>query len=228
MSDGKVTAFIPARGGSKGLPRKNLVQLCGKPLIDYAIDAARDSGVVHRIIVSTDDHDIAAHARSKGCDVHDRPARLASDTSRVVDAVIDAASTLHIDDIDVVVVLQPTSPLRGVGHIVQALDLYRSSAHAVVSVVECEHHPLKSVTVSDGVLAPAFAHEYLEASRQDLPKFFRPNGAIYVATLGSVREHRTLVRPGAAALVMTAEDSIDIDVPADLEHADVVLRRRQK
>jgi len=228
MSIGEVIAFIPARGGSKGVRRKNLSELGGKPLIDFAIDAARDSGIVHRIIVSTDDHETAVHARSKGCDVHDRPAHLASDTSKVVDAVIDAASTLHIHDSSVVVVLQPTSPLRRASRIVEALHLYRTSSNTVVSVVECEHHPLKSVTVSDGVITPAFAHEYLEASRQDLPKLFRPNGAIYLATLSAIRENRTLACPGAAALVMSAEESIDIDTPADLERAQAVLRHRQK
>ena len=228
MSVDEVIAFIPARGGSKGVPRKNLSTVLGKPLIDYAIEVARESGLVQRIIVSTDDPEIASHARSKGCDVHDRPAHLASDTSRVVDAVLDAASTMHIDDSCVVVVLQPTSPLRRASHLIDALKLHRSTAGVVVSVVECEHHPLKSVTVSDGVLSPAFVHEHLEASRQNLPKMFRANGAVYVSALGAIRKNGTLVPSEAVALEMSAEDSIDIDNVTDLEQAEAVLRRRQK
>lgn len=228
MSVNKVVAFIPARGGSKGLPRKNLLALLGKPLIDYAIDAARESGLVYRTIVSTDDQEIASHARSMGCDVHDRPVHLATDTSRVVDAVLEAASTMRIDDSFVVVVLQPTSPLRRASHIIDALNLQRSTAGTVVSVVECEHHPLKSVTVSNGALTPAFTHEHLESSRQNLPKMFRTNGAVYVSTVGAIRRDGTLVPPGAVALEMSAEDSIDIDSLTDLEHAEAVLRRRQK
>lgn len=228
MSVNKVVAFIPARGGSKGLPRKNLSALLGKPLIDYAIDAARESGLVYRTIVSTDDQEIASHARRMGCDVHDRPVHLATDTSRVVDAVLEAASTMRIDDSFVVVVLQPTSPLRRASHIIDALNLQRSTTGTVVSVVECEHHPLKSVTVSNGALTPAFAHEHLESSRQNLPKMFRTNGAVYVSTVGTIRRDGTLVPPGAVALEMSAEDSIDIDSLTDLEHAEAVLRRRQK
>jgi len=229
MSTTQLVAFIPARGGSKGIPRKNLVQLDARPLIVHTIEAAQQSGAFSRVIVSTDDSDIAMLAKSHGCAVHDRPAHLCTDSSRVAEAVLDAASTLQIADNDVVVVLQPTSPLRRADHIVSAVSMRgKSASSSVVSVVECDHHPLKSVVIEDGVLQPAFERHFLESSRQDLPRMYRPNGAIYVTPLAAIRQLNALVAPGALAFEMSVDDSIDIDTMVDIEHAEAVLRHRSR
>jgi CMP-N-acetylneuraminic acid synthetase len=140
---------------------------------------------------------------------------------------LDAAAQLQLDDDAIIFVLQPTSPLRRSNHITSALAVQReSSLGSVVSVVECEHHPLKAVTITDGVVSAAFEQKFLESSRQDLPRMFRPNGAIYAMPLSLIRKTNSLVPAGASAFEMTPDDSIDIDTIADVERAETALRRQ--
>lgn len=224
----KTIAFIPARGGSVSIPRKNLVPLLGVPLLEYTIRAASESGRFSQIIVSSDDGDICDLAQHLGCRVHRRPSELATADSRVIDAVLDALSDLPADTNSEVCVLQPTSPLRGSEHIKEALDLFGSlSPSAVVSVVECEHHPQKTMLIQDGRLFALHAHRDLEASRQDLPRAFRPNGAIYLLNLQTARRTRTLIPEGSLPLIMSRADSVDIDSQADLLLAEQSLVARR-
>lgn len=228
MSNPRLIAFIPARGGSKGIPGKNMVLLASKPLIDYTIRAAHDAGIFARVIVSTDDETIAEYSRNQSCEVHHRPPELATDVSRVVDAVLAGADLMQLEDVDVVFVLQPTSPLRRAAHIREAASLQlESGTGGVVSVVECEHHPMKTVMLEHGKLRPVFDASLLETSRQKLPQLFRPNGAIYGAPLMRTRELHTLVCSGDAVMRMSNEDSIDIDSLIDLNLAEHLLQRRK-
>lgn len=225
-SVGKI-AFIPARGGSKSIPRKNLALLCGKPLIQYSIDVAKESQHFDRIIVSTNDDDVKKVASSAGLEVHDRPESLASDSSRVVDAIEHASMAMRLSPDHSVCVLQPTSPLRTSRDVIDAMDLHRGlDQNPVVSVVESEHHPLKSVRITSGSIHALFGRENLEKSRQALQRTFRVNGAIYISRLENILRHHSLVPEGALAYVMSAEDSVDIDSQGDLEFAEFLLSRR--
>lgn len=217
MTDQIFVAFIPARGGSKGIPRKNMSLLNSRPLIDFTIDAAKRSCIFQQIIVSTDDIEIAEYARSAGCQIHHRPAPLATDSSRVVDSLEHAAAELEIHPSAVVVVLQPTSPLRSAESIKAAAQLHRENGCAsVVGVVECEHHPYKTVRVENGRIVAGLHRNYLEAARQDLPTVFRINGAIYLSLLRTILHEQTLIPTDSLALVMSRAESIDIDNSLDL------------
>jgi CMP-N,N'-diacetyllegionaminic acid synthase len=220
-------AFVPARGGSRQIPRKNLVMLCGKPLIDFTIDAARNSGLFDQIVVSTDSTEIADRARHFGCQVHQRPDRLATDSSRVVDAVLHAADTFSYFDSAMITVLQPTSPLRQTTDIQSAIALSESGGGAsVVSVTKCEHHPLKTVQIMRGRVLASWGNDVMETSRQELPEFFRINGALYVNSMNVIRRFKSLVPVGSVPLEMTRESSLDIDEDLDLLFAETILMNR--
>ncbi|HEX9660078.1 MAG TPA: acylneuraminate cytidylyltransferase family protein, partial [Rhodothermales bacterium] len=154
-SSTRVLAVIPARGGSKGVPRKNLVQLCGRPLIAYTIGAGLSATSVSRLVVSTEDEEIASVARSLGADVpFIRPATLATDTAQslpVVQHAIQAVEEVEGTPYDVIVMLQPTTPLRTAGDIDSAVALLlESGADSVVSVVDVGgHHPYRMKRIDD-------------------------------------------------------------------------------
>ena len=223
MKDSVFAAFIPARGGSKSIPKKNMSLLNGRPLIDFTISAAKSAGVFQQIIVSTDDIEIAEYARSAGCQIHQRPSHLATDSSRVVDSIEHAATTMSIDPNAVIVVLQPTSPLRAAESIKAAVQLHKENeGAAVVGVVECEHHPSKTVRVENGRILVGSHRNYLEAARQDLPPVFRINGAIYLSLLRTILHEQTLIPVNSLALLMSRVESIDIDNNLDLILSEVV------
>ena len=227
MRDSVFAAFIPARGGSKGIPRKNMSMLNGRPLIDFTISAAKSAGVFQQIIVSTDDIEIAEYALSAGCQIHQRPSHLATDSSRVVDSIEHAATTMSIDPDAVIVILQPTSPLREAESITAAVRLHQENDGAVVvGVVECEHHPSKTVRVENGRIAAMTEVQHLEMARQDLPQVFRINGAIYLCPLRTILQTHTLLPPGTIAIEMSREASLDIDHPLDLLLADQILKHK--
>jgi CMP-N-acetylneuraminic acid synthetase len=223
MTDRIFVAFIPARGGSKSIPRKNMSILNGRPLIDFTISAAKSAGVFQEIIVSTDDNEIAEYALSAGCQIHQRPSHLATDSSRVVDSIVHAATTMSIDLNAVIVVLQPTSPLRAAESIKAAVQLHRENEGAsVVGVVECEHHPYKTVHLENGRIHAGSHRVYLEAARQDLPQVFRINGAIYLSLLLTILHEQTLIPMDSLALLMSRVESIDVDNSLDLILSEVI------
>lgn len=228
VSATETIAFIPARGGSISIPRKNLAPLLGVPLLEYTIRAAVESKAFSQILVSSDDLEIREFAERLGCQIHERPARLATEKSRVIEAVLDAFGHLPIDTESQVCVLQPTSPLRRSEHITEALELFSSVAPpAVVSVVECEHHPQKTLLLKNGRLLALHSHRHLEASRQDLPRAFRPNGAIYLLTVQTARRTQSLIPEDSLPLFMSRDDSADIDSHADLLYAEQSLLARR-
>jgi CMP-N,N'-diacetyllegionaminic acid synthase len=225
--------IIPARGGSKGIPHKNIAVVGGRPLIAWTIAAARESARLDRVLISTDDQAIADVAREHGAEVPElRPAALSQDGTLMLPVLQHAIGLAERDGarVEIAVLLQPTSPLRTGAHIDAAVDLLTGAVDTVVSVVEVPHHfhPL-SVMALDGERLVPWSGEATVTRRQDKPRLYGRNGpAVLAATRRTWMEQGTLYGRETRALVMTAEDSIDIDEPFDLELADWLLQRRRQ
>jgi len=225
-----ILALITARGGSKGIPGKNLAPLAGKPLIAWTVEAARGASSLARTLVSTDDEAIAAACRSCGAEVpFRRPAELAGDRSSHISVVEHALRWLESEERylpDYVVLLQPTSPLRTSADIDAAVSLaLGKNADAVVGVCVAENHPylVKGLDGNGGLVdyvTPPLAY----ARRQDFPPAYVINGAVYVNRREALLRSGSFVPPGALPYVMPRERSIDIDTPADLDAAAAALR----
>lgn len=221
---------IPARGGSKGVPGKNLRVLAGRPLLAYTAAAALGSRRLARTVLSTDDPEIAAAGRRLGLEVpFMRPATLAADDTPMLPVLVHAVDEARRAGFapDAVVLLQPTSPLRTSAHVDAAVELLESSgADSVVSVVEVPHQfsPVSVMTLEDGRLRP-FLPGPVITRRQDKPRTFARNGpavlAVRVAALAGGSLYGTDCRP----LLMDDASSVDIDGPADFEYAEFLLSR---
>lgn len=214
-----VLAIIPARGGSRRLPRKNLKPLAGKPLIAYTIEAALMAGL-RAVVVSTDDPEIAAEAENRGaCVPFIRPAHLASDTATSVDVAIHCVNALDAR-YEAVMLLQPTSPLRAPEDITQSLQLYlESSPEAVVSVCATHLRPQWVFSLENGFLR-APASDGLECHGP----FYVVNGAIYIVSLEALFEQRTFVPRLTIPYIMPRERSVDIDTAIDFRLAESLIR----
>jgi CMP-N-acetylneuraminic acid synthetase len=234
-----VLGVITARGGSKGLPRKNLKLLAGKPLIAYTVEAARDSGAFDRLILSTDSEDIAAAGRALGCDApFQRPAELARDETPHLPVLQHAIQWLDERQQyrpDAVMILQPTSPLRQPLHIRESIALLeRSGADSVVSVSEVPAHynPMRMLRVDDRGMASLFVSGQPVRRRinrrQDMPAAWTMNGAIYLfrTTLLFAAEP-SLYGEQTAAYVMPHHDGISIDSLDDWADAERLLDLKQ-
>lgn len=222
----KVLALIPARGGSKGLPGKNILPVHGRPLLALTADAARAASALDRIVVSSDADSILAAARTCGVEAMRRPAELASDTATTVDVVLHALDAYPGHD--VVVVLQPTSPLRSAADIDAALERFAASgAPACVSVCEAEQSPYWMYRLGERqTLLPLLDASVEATRRQDLPAVYVLNGAVYVADAAWLRATRAFVGPGTVAHIMPAERSLDIDTLEDFRMLEAALRDR--
>lgn len=212
----RVLALIPARGGSKGLPGKNILPVAARPLLAYTVDAGRGSRFVDRLVLSSDDDAIIAAARNCGCEVpFRRPHALASDTATAVDVVLHALDQLP--GFEVVVLLQPTSPLRNASDVDEACRLFESSgAPACVSVCPAEQSPYWMYRLgTNDILEPILETPSGVTRRQDLPPVFVLNGAIYVADSDWLRKTGTFVTRDTVGYVMPASRSIDIDTAED-------------
>lgn len=214
-----IVAIIPARGGSKGLPGKNIRDLAGKPLIAYSIEAAKKCSMISDVFVTTDDKDISAASGKYGAQIIDRPAQLATDNSSTYDAVRHALDHLKSNGktYDYFVLLQPTSPLRNETHIQKCLEQFFSSgAGCAISVCEAEHSPYKAFKLNEKTLVPFVDEKFLDMPRQDLPPVYRQNGAIYVMKCSDfINKTRNFYLAPAMAYIMPAEHSIDIDTSED-------------
>jgi CMP-N-acetylneuraminic acid synthetase len=226
----RVVGLIPARGGSKGIPGKNIAPCAGKPLLAWTCEAALGSRRLARTILSTDSEEIAAVARTCGLEVPFlRPAALARDDTSSIDVMRHALDWLRADGetVDALALLQPTSPLRNARHIDEAVALFESEhADTVVSVVEVPHrfHPLSVMRDEGGVLLP-YEGERTTTRRQDLPPLWARNGpAILVVASGILGTG--LYGPRTLGYRMSAGDSLDVDEPADLAMASLLLRER--
>jgi CMP-N-acetylneuraminic acid synthetase len=229
----RVLGVVPARGGSKGVPQKNLRLLAGRPLLAYTADAARASRRLARVILSTDDPAIADAGRALGLDVpFMRPGDLAADDTPMLPVLQHAVRELARGgfDADVAVLLQPTSPLRRAEHIDAAVDLLESSgADSVVSVTEVPHqfNPVSVMALEDGRLTP-FAAGPPILRRQDKPRVFARNGPAVLAVRVTTLDRGSLYGEDCRALVMSAEESVDIDSAADLEYAEFLMTRASR
>jgi len=225
-----VLGVIPARGGSKGIPHKNLRPVGGRPLLAYTADAALASRRLTRVVVSTDDPAIGEAARSLGLDVPFlRPSELAADETPMLPVLQHAlGATAEGGRADVVVLLQPTSPLRRAEHIDAAVDLLMTSgADSVVSVVDVPHqfNPVSVMKLEGDRLVP-YADGPLVTRRQDKPRVFARNGPAVLAVRATVLDGSSLYGRDVRPLFMTAEESLDVDTPADLDLLDCLLARR--
>ena len=219
----QVVALIPARGGSKGIPRKNLAPVGGRPLLVWTIDAALDSRTVTRTVVSTEDDEIASVARSLGAEVLARPAELAGDDTPMQPVIAHALEELTAPD--VLVLLQPTSPLRRAEHVDEAVDLLLATgADSVVSVVEVPHrYRPGSLMALDGERLVRLADDHA-GTRQEKPLVYARNGPAVLA-LRPDRIGADLYGGDCRPYVMAPRDSLDVDEPFDLELAELLLAR---
>jgi len=213
----RVLAVIPARGGSKGLPGKNILPVQGRPLLAWTAAAALAARTIDRTVVSSDDDAILAVAAACGVEPLRRPAELATDTATTIDVVVHALDACPGHD--VVVVLQPTSPLRTAADIDAALERFAATgAPACVSVCEAEQSPYWMYRLDAGqTLLPILDAPPEATRRQDLPVVYILNGAVYIADAAWLRASRAFVGPETVAHVMPAERSLDIDTARDFE-----------
>jgi len=224
----RVLGVIPARGGSKGLPGKNILPLDGIPIICHSLRAAARSQL-DRVIVSTDSEEIAAVARACGGDVPFlRPAELALDDTPTLPVLLHALDMLA-EEYDAVMILQPTSPLRATEDIDNALQLLENDpeADSVISVVRVgDFHPARMKQVRDGVLIdPPFAERAEGQRRQDLPVLYIRNGAVYLTKTSVLRGMHSLKGGKSLAYIMPEDRSVNIDTPLDYLVAEVVLKQ---
>lgn len=228
----RIIAFIPARGGSKGLPGKNLRRLGDAPLIAHTIQPALRSGCFDRVIVSTDDADIAEVARRHGAEVPWlRPPELATDDAPVVDAVLHGLDRVAQDEgyrPDAVALLQPTAPFRTTTTLRRGVELFQGSGgDSVVSVTLAAVHPYWCQRIdADGCLHPFLEGVEVPASRQQLPPAYQLNGLLYLARTETIREHRSFYGARTRALVVDETESLDIDTAEDWDLALYLWRLR--
>jgi N-acylneuraminate cytidylyltransferase len=223
-----VLAVIPARGGSKGVPGKNLRRLAGKSLLAWTAEAAVKSAYLDRLILSSDDPAVCANAKELGIEVpFVRPPELARDDTPGIEPILHALNTLT-EPYDLVVVLQPTSPLRTAADIDAALErTLETGADGCVSVTESAEHPYWTYTVdTDHCMRPLF--DTLPLRRQDLPKVYHLNGAVYVAKTKVLAERRSFLGPTTVAYIMPAEHSVDLDTELDFAYCEALIERSGK
>lgn len=217
-------AIIPARGGSKRLPRKNILDLAGKPLIAWSIEAGLNSKYIDKVIVSSDDAEILDISKQYNAQIIVRPNYLASDTATTFDAIKHTID--NVEQYDYIVLLQATSPLRNNQHIDEAIELLESkNADAVVSVCEMDHSPLWSNTLDESLSMQGFLKdEVLNKRSQDLEKYFRLNGAIYICKTDELLEEKSFfLKENIYAYLMDRKSSIDIDEEIDFKIASVLM-----
>ena len=228
-----IIGLIPARGGSKGLPGKNIRPLLGKPLIAWTIKQALSSKYLDRVIVSTDDEEIAEVSKEYGAEVPFlRPEELATDEAKGIDVVLYAIDWMERNDkpYDLLMLLQPTSPLRTSNDIDKAIELlFQKNAQAIVSVCEVDHHPYWSNTLpDDGCMKDFIKPEVTNKNRQELPIFYRLNGAIYLAYSDYLKEKRSFLGKDTFAYIMPQRRSVDIDNEVDFKLAGIVIRENKQ
>ncbi len=224
----KNLAIIPARAGSKRLPDKNILQLSGKPLIAWTIEAAIKANIFDKIIVSTDSERIKNISEQYGAEVpFIRPEALANDTARTIDVIFHAIKFYEQQNIkfDYITLLQPTSPLRTSEHIKAAFELIDEETKAVVSVCETEHNPLWSNTLPENLNMKNFIKPEIKNLRsQDLPVYYRLNGAIYIAQTLYLIENQGFIGKSTKAFIMPQKYSIDIDTKLDFAFCEFFIK----
>lgn len=212
----KILAIIPARGGSKGIPNKNIVDVLGKPLISFTIEVALDSRYIDKVVVSTDDKTIAEISSKLGAEVPFlRPDDLARDESKVIDSVIYTIDNLE-DEFDYVIVLQPTQPIRKVEEIDEAIkEIISKGVDSLVSVSKVRQHPILMKNIDDNGFAVSLLNANSTVRRQDFSDIYIVNGSLYINKINTIDENTSL-NDNKLAYIMDY-DVIDIDTNEDLK-----------
>lgn len=227
-----ILALITARGGSKGLPRKNILLMHGVPLIGWSIKAADECMNISDCYVSSEDPEILDVSKSLGAIPIERPAELALDESSSEDVIMHFIDQLHHKGIypEEIVLLQPTSPLRNGRHIDEALDIYKlNNADCVISVFEPKHSPVKAYKLGDGGrLEGLYSAQAPYQARQSLPRAFQPNGAIYIISVKAFLKEGGIPKSNVYPYLMGELDSVDIDDQEDFEYAEWIMRRKNE
>ena len=221
----KYLAIIPARGGSKRLPNKNILNLNGKPLIVWSIEAAKKSKYIDDVVVTSDSEKILDIAKKYNVKTIKRPDDLASDMATTFDVIKHTIDSLQ-NKYKYIILLQPTSPLRNEKHIDEAIELLKNkNADAVISVCETDHSPLWSNTLPENLDMRNFLRDEIKNKRsQDLPKFYRLNGAIYICKTDKLLEEKSFfIKNNIYAYIMDRKSSIDIDDEIDFKLAKVLM-----
>jgi len=217
-------AIIPARGGSKRLPRKNILDLKGKPLLAYSIEAGLKSKYIDKVVVSSDDDEILDISKKYGASIIARPNCLSTDTATSFDAIKHTIE--NTEKCDYVVLLQPTSPLRSSQYIDEAIELLEEkNSDAIISVCEMEHSPLWSNHLDNSLSMEGFLKdEILNKRSQDLEIYYRLNGAIYICKTDKLLEEESFfLKENIFAYIMSRETSVDIDEEIDFKFAELLL-----
>lgn len=228
-----ILAIVPARGGSKGIPRKNILPINGKPLIAYTIEAAKGSKYINKTVVSTDDKEIADISKKFGAEIPClRPSELADDNSSTIDCIIHMVKFLQEKQNyfpDYVCILQCTSPLRNYSDIDGALEkLKKTEQDGIVSVCEAEVNPYWTNVFHDDKLEYFIKEGKKISRRQDLPQIYRINGAIYIIKTDILMKDRTIETDNMTGYIMKNEDSVDIDNLVDFKLAELLIKEREK
>lgn len=226
----KVLALIPARGGSKGVKDKNIISLAGKPLIAYTIEAAKKSIYINDIVVSTDSAKIATVALEYGAEVpFMRPQELATDTARTVDVVLNAIEQLEQlgRKYDILVLLQPTQPLRNTDDIDESIKLFvQENKKNVVTITDVIDSPILMRKIAKNGMLENLINVNSTIRRQDMPSFFKVNGCVYVNDIHTLNKE-TSFNDNKIPYYMPKERSVDIDDVQDLMQAENILAKRK-
>lgn len=229
FAEKRIIAIIPARGGSKGIPKKNITLLNGNPLLYYTAQAAEGSKYLDDVYLSTEDPTISKIGLELGMSIIKRPRKLATDATKGIDVVKHAISYLSKKnvDIDVIVILQPTSPLRTSSDIDGCIEmLVKNNLDSVISMVNVRQHPNWMFRM-DKMRRVTPIYPELNTRRQQHEKLFYPNGAVFVSTINFVLKQNSIMYGGACGgYVMDEDRSIDIDTPYDLEVCQYLLTQR--
>jgi len=224
----KFLAIIPARAGSKGIPHKNIMNICGKPLIAYTIEAGRKSKYIDEIIVSTDSYIIKGIAEQYGAMVPFlRPDKLSNDSARSIDVVIHVMEYYKNNNItfDYIILLQPTSPLRTFKHVDEAIEkLMKCNGVSLVSMCKVEENPIFMRSIQNEKLKEIIRFEGTNFRRQDIPAFYIFNGAIYINSCDMLIHQKKFVDENTMPYIMNKESSADIDTLLDVRLVEVIIK----
>ena len=224
-------AIIPARGGSKGIPQKNIIDLGGLPLLAWSISVARAAKVLDEVYVSTDDDEIAKIAKEYGARVPFlRPKELATDKATTVDAISHFILKLRMENNcpDIVVLLQPTQPFRSVETITKAIEAYKLTGSGVVSVSRVAEHPvlMRYFDKSTSVLTRLLGNVNSTVRRQDFSEVYRVNGAVYVNSVEDYVQKKSL-NDNPIGVITTELEGVDIDTLDDLDYARFLIQHKK-
>ncbi len=216
----RIIAIIPARGGSKGIPKKNIIDFRGKPLIQWTIEAGLKSKYITDIVVSSDDDKILEKAKiDKRVITLKRPKELAEDSTRTVPVLTHVLNSISDKIFDYLILIQPTSPLRTSVEIDKSFEkLIASDGTSLISVCSTDHHPYKTFRINkNNFLEGIINNEFPLYPRQELPMTFRSNGAIYIVKVSEFLKSKTLLTDRTVPFEMSQEMSLDIDTYSDLK-----------